>query len=100
MGKGRRLTDGTDVAILSIGHIGNNVIRAVELLKQKGISAAHYDMIFLKPIDQEILCEVASKFSCCAWVSTTNLSIRALWLSSSTCAVSMLSQLPTVLKIY
>lgn len=67
VGKGRRLTDGTDVAILSIGHIGNNVIRAVELLKQKGISAAHYDMIFLKPIDQEILCEVASKFK---WVVT------------------------------
>ncbi len=67
VGKGRRLTDGTDVAILSIGHIGNNVIRAVELLKQKGISAAHYDMIFLKPIDQEILVEVASKFK---WVVT------------------------------
>ena len=64
VGKGRKLTQGTDVAILSIGHIGNNVARAVELLRQEGIAAAHYDMIFLKPIDQAILAEVASKFKC------------------------------------
>ena len=63
VGKGRKLTDGTDVAILSIGHIGNNVIEAVEQLHARGIAAAHYDMIFLKPIDEEILAEVAQNYN-------------------------------------
>ncbi len=62
VGKGQRLTDGGDVAILSIGHIGNNVAVAVEQLKEKGIKVAHYNMIYLKPIDEDILKEVAAKF--------------------------------------
>ena len=58
------LHDGSDVAVLSIGPIGNNVTRAIELLKKAGdnISVAHYDMRFLKPIDETILEEVGKKF--------------------------------------
>ena len=64
VGTGRKLHDGNDVAVLSIGPIGNNVTRAIELLKKAGdnISVAHYDMRFLKPIDETILEEVGKKF--------------------------------------
>lgn len=61
VGKGRKLTEGDDVAILSIGHIGNNVVQAVKQLQSQGIHAAHYDMIFLKPIDEDLLREAAAK---------------------------------------
>lgn len=61
VGKGRKLTEGDDVAILSIGHIGNNVVQAVKQLQSQGIHAAHYDMIFLKPIDEDLLQEAAAK---------------------------------------
>ncbi|MBQ3805404.1 MAG: 1-deoxy-D-xylulose-5-phosphate synthase [Prevotella sp.] len=60
IGKGRKLRDGSDVAVLSIGHIGNNVTRAIEMAK--GVSVAHYDMRFLKPIDEDILNEVGRNF--------------------------------------
>lgn len=62
IGKGVKLTDGDDVAILSLGHIGNNITKLVRDLKNEGINVAHYDMVFLKPIDEEILTEVASKY--------------------------------------
>ena len=64
IGKGRCLKEGTDVAILSIGHIGNNVSKAIEALKERNseLSVAHYDMRFLKPIDLGILEEVGKKF--------------------------------------
>ena len=61
VGKGRRLREGNDVAVLSIGHIGNNVVKAIE--EAQGVSVAHYDMRFLCPIDTEILDEVGSRFS-------------------------------------
>ena len=57
IGKGRCLKEGSEVAVLSIGHIGNNVTKAIE-----GLSVAHYDMRFLKPIDTEILDYVGSNF--------------------------------------
>lgn len=60
VGKGRKLVDGTKVAILSIGHIGNNVTKALEQLTD--VSVAHYDMRYLKPIDTDILKEVGEKF--------------------------------------
>ncbi len=64
VGKGRKLHDGDDVAILSIGPIGNNVTEAIERLEQEDkTSIAHYDMRFLKPIDEDILEEVGKKFS-------------------------------------
>ena len=62
VGKGRRLADGEQLAVLSIGTIGNEVQKALAMLKEKGIFVAHYDMIFLKPIDQSILEEVAAKY--------------------------------------
>ena len=61
VGKGRRLTDGTDVAVLSLGPVGNNVQNAL-CCGLTGISVAHYDMRFLKPLDEEILEEVAARF--------------------------------------
>lgn len=61
LGKGRKLRDGSDVAILSLGTIGTNVAAACESLHEQGIEVAHYDMIFLKPIDEEILDEVTHK---------------------------------------
>ena len=57
VGKGRKLKDGKKIAVLSIGHIGNNVIEAV-----KGTDVAHYDMRFLKPIDTALLDEVAATY--------------------------------------
>lgn len=64
MGKGRKLTDGnSDIAVLSIGNIGTTVAHAIEKAQAQGIEVAHYDMIFLKPIDEDILREVASKYS-------------------------------------
>ncbi len=64
VGTGRKLHDGSDVAVLSIGPIGNNVTRAIEQLKDenKELSVAHYDMRFLKPIDESILEEVGRNF--------------------------------------
>ena len=62
VGKGRKLRDGDDIAILSIGSIGNLAAEAIERVATKGISAAHYDMRYLKPIDEDILHEVGSKY--------------------------------------
>ncbi len=55
IGKGRLLQEGRDIAVLSLGHIGNHVTEAIVLAKEKGVSVQHYDMRFLKPIDEEIL---------------------------------------------
>lgn len=63
IGKGRKLSSGTATAILSIGTIGQNAAKAVEKLRESGIECAHYDMIYLKPIDESILEVVASKYS-------------------------------------
>ncbi len=62
VGKGRRLRDGHGVAILSLGTIGTNVREACESLHEQGIDVAHYDMIFLKPLDEAILDEVCQRF--------------------------------------
>ncbi len=61
IGKGRKIKSGTDIAILSLGHPGNFVIEACELLKETH-SIAHYDMRFAKPLDEVLLHEVFSKF--------------------------------------
>jgi 1-deoxy-D-xylulose-5-phosphate synthase len=62
VGTGRKLTSGEDVAILTIGHVGNFAQDAIALLKEDGVSTAHYDMRFAKPIDELMLHEVFSKF--------------------------------------
>ncbi|MGI6073854.1 MAG: 1-deoxy-D-xylulose-5-phosphate synthase [Fermentimonas sp.] len=61
IGKGRKLKDGNDMAVLSIGTIGNNASKAIAEAEKQGVSVAHYDMVFLKPIDEDILREVANK---------------------------------------
>ena len=61
VGTGRKLHDGDDVAVLTIGPMGNNAMRAIEQLGSEA-SVAMYDMRFLKPIDEDILEEVGKKF--------------------------------------
>ena len=63
IGKGRCLKEGTDVAVLGIGPIGNIVTQAISELASQEISIAHYDMRFLKPIDEDILAYVGKNFS-------------------------------------
>lgn len=62
VGTGRKLTSGNDVAILTIGHPGNFAQEAIQELKDTGASVAHYDMRFVKPIDEMLLHEVFTKF--------------------------------------
>jgi 1-deoxy-D-xylulose-5-phosphate synthase len=62
VGKGRKIKDGKKVAILSIGHPGNLVTKAIDILKQQDIDPAHYDLRFVKPIDEEMLHEVFSLY--------------------------------------
>lgn len=62
IGKGRLVQEGEEVAILSLGHIGNYVQEASELLASKGIQPAHYDMRYAKPLDEALLHEVFAKF--------------------------------------
>jgi 1-deoxy-D-xylulose-5-phosphate synthase len=63
IGKGRKLKDGEDVAILSFGHPGNFAQAAIRELRTEGINPAHYDMRFAKPIDEEMLHEVFATYN-------------------------------------
>jgi 1-deoxy-D-xylulose-5-phosphate synthase len=63
IGKGRKVSEGSDIAIISIGHVGNYAQQAAARLKDEGISAAHYDIRFLKPIDEDTLHDVLGAFS-------------------------------------
>ena len=63
VGKGRKLTSGTDLAVITIGPIGNVAARAIEQAEQEGKgSIAHYDLRFLKPLDTEMLDEIGQQF--------------------------------------
>ena len=63
VGKGRCLKEGTDMAVLSIGPIGYQAIKAIEQAEaETGMSIAHYDMRFVKPLDEELLTEVGQRF--------------------------------------
>ncbi len=62
VGEGRQISDGNDLAILSIGHAGNFVAQAVEILKSENVQCAHYDMRFVVPLDQAILKDVEARF--------------------------------------
>ncbi len=63
VGKGRRLKDGADVAVLTLGPVGNDAATAIaEVEEETSMSIAHYDMRFVKPLDEELLTEVAGKF--------------------------------------
>ncbi len=63
IGKGRLIQEGEEVAILTIGHIGNYAVEACQTLAEDDVHPAHYDMRFAKPLDEEILHEVFSRFS-------------------------------------
>jgi 1-deoxy-D-xylulose-5-phosphate synthase len=62
VGKGRKISEGKDAVVLSIGHPGNFVSKARKILEAENITVAHYDMRFVKPLDTEILDEVAARF--------------------------------------
>ncbi|PRD53789.1 1-deoxy-D-xylulose-5-phosphate synthase [Sphingobacterium gobiense] len=63
IGKGRKLHDGEEVAILTFGTIGNEAVKAVQILNEEGIYPAHYDLRFVKPLDEVLLHEVFKKFN-------------------------------------
>lgn len=65
VGTGRKLKDGNDTAVLTIGPIGNDAASAIAEVENENpqLSIAHYDMRFVKPLDEDILKEVAQKFS-------------------------------------
>lgn len=59
VGKGEKLRPGSDVTVLSLGAMATEVTKALDSAEKKGVTATHYDMIFLKPLDTAILEEVA-----------------------------------------
>ncbi|HAH22337.1 MAG TPA: 1-deoxy-D-xylulose-5-phosphate synthase [Prolixibacteraceae bacterium] len=63
IGQSRQLSEGSDVAILTIGTIGIPASRVVRMLQKEGIKAAHFDMRFVKPLDEKALDAVFSKFT-------------------------------------
>ena len=63
VGTGRKINSGNDIAVLTIGHPGNFAQEAIKDLKDSGASVAHYDMRFVKPIDETMLHEVFTKFN-------------------------------------
>ena len=64
VGTGRKLKDGKDLAVISLGPIGNTVARAILRAEaEKGLSIAHYDLRFLKPLDEKLLHEVGQRFT-------------------------------------
>jgi 1-deoxy-D-xylulose-5-phosphate synthase len=63
IGKGQMLRDGSDLAILSLGPIGNEASKAIEELEKQHISVAHFDMRFLKPLDNKLLKSIFSRFN-------------------------------------
>jgi 1-deoxy-D-xylulose-5-phosphate synthase len=62
IGKGRKIKDGEDIAILSFGHPGNFAQAAIRELRTQGVNPAHYDLRFVKPLDEELLHAVFAKF--------------------------------------
>ncbi len=63
IGTGRKLKDGEEIAVLSFGHPGNFAAEAIRDVKREGINPAHYDMRFVKPLDEKLLHEVFRKYS-------------------------------------
>jgi 1-deoxy-D-xylulose-5-phosphate synthase len=62
IGKGRKLKDGKEIAVLSLGHPGNFAQTAIRNLRSEGIDPAHYDIRFVKPIDEDLLHEVFQNY--------------------------------------
>jgi len=62
IGTGRKISDGDELAILTIGHIGNYALKVCEKLEKQGFNIAHYDLRFVKPLDEKLLHDVFGKF--------------------------------------
>jgi 1-deoxy-D-xylulose-5-phosphate synthase len=62
VGQGRCIKTGEEVAILTLGHIGNYAVEACESLEKEGLNPAHYDMRFVKPLDEKLLHEIFTNF--------------------------------------
>ena len=62
VGRARMISEGSDIAVLSIGHPGNFVVEAVKELRKKNISVMHYDMRFANPLDEDVLHDVLKRF--------------------------------------
>ena len=64
VGKGRKLKEGKDIAVLSLGPIGNEAMNAIALAEAKsGKSISHHDLRFLKPLDEEMLDEIGKNYT-------------------------------------
>lgn len=63
IGTGEQLKNGKDIALLTIGHVGNYALKAHEILKEEGISAALFNMRFVKPLDETLLHQIMKKYS-------------------------------------
>ncbi len=61
IGEGRTICEGDEIAILSIGHIGNYVTKAIQKLNEENIYPSHYDMRFVKPLDEKLLHKILKK---------------------------------------
>lgn len=63
VGKGRMIRNGKDTAIITIGHVGNYAVEACDRLKESSFDVAHFDLCFLKPLDEGLLHDIFKKFS-------------------------------------
>jgi 1-deoxy-D-xylulose-5-phosphate synthase len=61
-GTGRKLREGDSIALLSVGHIGNYAVKALDKLELEGIQVGHYDLRYIKPLDENLLHEVFRKY--------------------------------------
>jgi len=62
IGKGRKLKSGDDIALLSVGAIGTEAQKGIAKVEKRGISVAHYDMRYIKPLDETLLHEIFGRF--------------------------------------
>lgn len=62
VGRGRKLREGEEIALLTIGHIGNYAVEVCNRLAERNLSVGHYDMRFVKPLDEDLLHEVFSSY--------------------------------------
>jgi 1-deoxy-D-xylulose-5-phosphate synthase len=62
IGTGRKIKEGEDLAILTIGHVGNYALEVCDRLSKQNIEIGHYDMRFVKPLDEELLHEIFSQY--------------------------------------
>ncbi|MCP4520257.1 MAG: 1-deoxy-D-xylulose-5-phosphate synthase [Cytophagales bacterium] len=62
IGTGRTIVEGEKVAVLTIGHIGNYAVEATKRLQEEGINIGHYDMRFIKPLDEQLLGDIFQKY--------------------------------------